>query len=86
MFFVQKNRFIKYLLCIPRGSDGQESVCNTGDRVQSLDQEDPLEKGMDTFSSILTWRIPWTVEPGGLQSLGLQRVGKDWNFTRDQKG
>ena len=43
--------------------------------VQSLGQEDPLEKGMATLSSILAWRIPWTEEPGGLQSMGLQRVG-----------
>jgi len=42
--------------------------------VQSLDWEDPLEEGMDTHSSILAWRIPWTEEPGGLQSMGLQRV------------
>ena len=42
--------------------------------VQSLDWEDPLEKGMATHSSILTWIIPWTEEPGGLQSMGLQRV------------
>ena len=39
-------------------------------RVQSLGQEDPLEKGMATHSSILAWRIPWTGDPGGLQSLG----------------
>ena len=39
--------------------------------------EDPLEEGMATHSSILAWRIPWTVEPGGLQSLGLQRLGPD---------
>ena len=39
--------------------------------------EDPLEEVMATHSSILAWRIPWTVEPGGLQSLGLQRVGPD---------
>ena len=38
---------------------------------------DPLEEGMATRSSVLAWRIPWTVEPGGLQSLGLQRVGRD---------
>ena len=42
--------------------------------VQSLDWEDPLEKGMATHSSILAWRIPWTEEPGGLQSMGSQRV------------
>ena len=40
--------------------------------------EDPLEKGMATHPSILAWRIPWTEEPGGLQSMGLQRVGHDW--------
>ena len=43
--------------------------------VRALGQEDPLEKGMDTHSSILAWRIPWTEEPGGLQSRGSQRVG-----------
>ena len=41
-------------------------------RVQSLGEEDPLEKGMATYSSILAWRIPWAEEPGGLQSPGLQ--------------
>ena len=46
-------------------------------QVQSLGWEDPLEKGMATHSSILAWRIPWTEEPGGLQSTGLQRVGHD---------
>ena len=45
--------------------------------VQSLCQEDPLEEGMATYSSILAWRIPWTEVPGGLQSMGLQRVGHD---------
>ena len=45
--------------------------------VQSQGQEDPLEKEMATHSSILAWRIPWTEEPGGLQSMGLQRVGED---------
>ena len=43
--------------------------------AQSLGQEDPLEEEMATQSSILTWRIPWTEEPGGLQSMGSQRVG-----------
>ena len=42
--------------------------------IQSLGQEDPLEEGMATHSSILAWRIPWTEEPGGLQSMGSQRV------------
>ena len=45
--------------------------------VQCLGQEDPLEKGMATHSSILAWKIPWTEEPGRLQSLGLQRVRHD---------
>ena len=47
--------------------------------VQFLDQEDPLEEGMATHSSILAWRIPQTEEPGKLQSIGSQRVGHDWN-------
>ena len=46
--------------------------------VRSLSREDPLEKEMATHPSILAWRIPWTEEPGGLQSKGLQRVGHDW--------
>ena len=45
--------------------------------VQLLGQEDPLEKEMATHSSILAWKIPWTEEPGGLQSIGSQRVGHD---------
>ena len=45
--------------------------------VQSLGQEDPLEEGMATHSSILAWRIPWTEEPGGLQSIGSQGVRHD---------
>ena len=46
-------------------------------QVQSLGWEDPLEKGMATHCSILAWRMPWTEEPGGLQSLGSQRVEHD---------
>ena len=46
-------------------------------RLQSQGQEDPLEKGMVTHSTILAWRISWTEEPGELQSMGLQRVGRD---------
>ena len=45
--------------------------------VRFLGWEDPLEKGMATHSSILAWRMPWTEEPGGLQSMGLQRVRQD---------
>ena len=47
-------------------------------RVQSLGQEDSLEESMTTHSSIFSWRIPWTEEPGRLQSVGLQRVGHNW--------
>ena len=46
-------------------------------QVSSLGREDPLEKGMETHSSILAWRIPWTEEPDGLQSMGLQRIRHD---------
>ena len=45
--------------------------------VRSLGREDPLQEGMATYSSVLAWRIPRTEEPGGLQSMGLQRVGHD---------
>ena len=46
-------------------------------RVQSLGREDPLEKEMGIHSSILAWKIPWTEEPGALQSMGLQKVRHD---------
>ena len=46
-------------------------------RVLSLGEEDPLEEGMATHSSILAWKIPWTEDPGRLQFIGLQRVGHD---------
>ena len=49
--------------------------------VQPLGQEDPLEKRMATHSSILAWEIPWTEEPGGLQSVGLERIGHDLGLT-----
>ena len=48
-------------------------------RVWCLGQEEPLEKEMATHSSIPVWRIPWTEKPGGLQSMGSQRVGHDWS-------
>ena len=47
-------------------------------QVQPLSREDPLDEGMATHSGILAWRIPWTEEAGGLQSMGLQRVGPNW--------
>ena len=48
-------------------------------RVQSPGREDPLEKEIANHSSILAWRIPWTEESGGLQSMGSQRVGHNWS-------
>ena len=62
----------------PGGSDSKESACNAGDLGSIPGSEDPLEKGMATHSGILAWRIPWTEEPGRLQSLGSQRVAHDW--------
>ena len=52
-------------------------IKNPPANTRALGREDPLEKGMATHSSILAWEIPWTEEPGGLQSMGLQRVGHD---------
>ena len=60
----------------PGGSDGKESACNAGD----LGWQDPLEEGMATPSSILAWRIPWTEEPGRLQSM----VAKSWTRLSDE--
>ena len=61
------------------GSVGKEPACqwrrHTETLVQSLGQEDPLEEGIATHSSILSWKIPWMGEPGGLQSMGWPRVG-----------
>ena len=59
----------------PDGSDVKESVCNAGDSDSIPGLGSTLEKEMATHSSILVFRIPWTEEPGGLQSMGLQRVG-----------
>ena len=61
------------LVGLPYSSDGKESACNTGD----LGWEDSLEKQMATYSNILTWRIPWTEEPGRLQSVESQKAGHD---------
>ena len=56
----------------PGGSDGKESACNAGDPGSVLGWEDLLEEGMAAHSSILAWRIPWTEEPGGPQSIASQ--------------
>ena len=59
----------------PGGSDSKASACDAETtQVQSLGQEDPLEKEMATHSSILAWKIPWMEEPGGLQSMGSRKV------------
>ena len=58
----------------PSSSDAKESTCNSEDPGSIPGEEDPLEEEMATHSGILAWRIPWTEEPGGLQSVGSQRV------------
>ena len=64
-------------LGFPGGSVGKNLPAMRETRVRSLSWEDPLEKEMATHSSTLAWKIPWTEEPGGLQSMGSQRVGHD---------
>ena len=61
----------------PDGSVVKKGPAVQETRVPPLGQEDPLEEGMATHPSIHAWRIPFTVEPGGLQSIGLQRTGHD---------
>jgi len=56
---------------LPAAQEMQETL------VRSLGREDPLEEGMATHCSILAWRIPWTEDPGRLQSIGLQKIGQD---------
>ena len=69
------NRGTEFLTLVAQRLKNLPAVQETW--VRSLDQEDPLEKEMATYSSILAWRIPWMEEPGGLQSTGSQRVGHD---------
>ena len=64
-------------LDFPGDSHGKESACNVGDVGWSLEWKDSLEKELATLSSVLAWRIPGSEEPGRLQSLGSQRVGRD---------
>ena len=61
----------------PGGSDGKNLPAMRETWVRPLGWEDPLEKETTTHSSVLAWRTPWTEEPGGLQSMGSQRVGHD---------
>ena len=72
---------IKFLLGLPQGSAGEESLCRGGEtqgiQVRSVGQEDLLGKEMAIHSSILAWKISWTEEPGGLQSMRLQRCDSE---------
>ena len=63
-----------YVCSLTGGSDSKESACSVRDPVQFLGWADPLKKGMATHSSIPAWRIPWTEEPGGLQTMGSQEL------------
>ena len=65
------------MVIFPGGSVVKNLLAKQETWVPSLGWEDPLEKGMATHSSILAWRISWTEEPGGVQSMGSQRVGSD---------
>ena len=64
-------------LDFPGGSDGKASVYNVGDLGSIPGSGSPLEKEMTIHSSTIAWKIPWTEEPGRLQSMGSQRVGHD---------
>ena len=74
------------ILGLPWWLSSKESACQflpvQEMRVRSLDWLDPLEEEMATHSSILAWKIPWTENPGGLQSMGSHRVEHDWAHTR----
>ena len=72
----ESNRGLLHLR-FPGGSDGKESACSVGDLSSIPGSGRSLEKEMATHSSILAWKIPWTEESGGLQSMGLQRARCD---------
>ena len=72
--------YFMHILGKPRWLSGKESACNAGDAGSIPGLEDLLEKGMATHCSILAWEIPWTEEPRGVQSVGLQ---KSWIQLRD---
>ena len=69
MYFLEQKvcRLLQLNWDFPGGSDGKASAYNVGDQVPSLGQEDSLEKEMETHSSNLAWKIPWTEDPGSLQ-------------------
>ena len=83
--FMHASVYIYIMIGFLGGSVVKNLPAKQETRVQSLGQEDPLETGMATHSSILAWRIPWTEEPGGLQSMGSQRVGHDWATKHTQE-
>ena len=70
----------------PQWLCGKELPCRGGDVVSIPGREDPLEKEMETHSSILAWEIPWTEAPGGLQSMGSQTMGHDLATEQQQHG
>ena len=67
----------KHSVDVPGGSNDEASSCNAGDPGLIPGSRRSLEKGMATHSSTLPWKIPWTEEPGRLQSMGWKRVGYD---------
>ena len=69
--------YIHANICLPGSSNNKESACNAGDPGSILGWEEPMEKEMAIHSNILVWEIPWTEEPGGLQSMGISRVVHD---------
>ena len=77
-FFMYLNVSVMYLDDFPIAQMVKNLPAMQETRVRSLCQEDPLEKGMAIHSSILAQRIPWTEKPGGLQSMGSQKVGHNW--------
>ena len=81
-FIIYTKTFIYTITILPTsflGGSAVENLAAAQKQVQSLGQEDPLEEGIATHSSILAWRIPWTEEPSGLKSIGSQRVGHNWS-------
>ena len=80
MFPGRKNQYCNMTILLkgfPGGSEVKASACNVGDQGSIPGLGRSLEKEMATLSSILAWRIPWKEEPGGLQSMGWQRVRHD---------
>ena len=80
-------RAFKIIICKQIKASGEELACQCKRHgFDPLGREDPLEEGMATHSSILSCEIPWTEEPGGLQSMGSQRVGHDLATKQQQHG